>query len=197
MIYRYEIDGLPVQTGDIICTVDGQGGTALGEFWRSVGKMIPGAVDHVAIYVGPGGRCVEAGPAGVLAYEVIGHAWAAARMSAQRGGFLDTLYGVAYPLAGRGLTEAEQMRIRAEVARYCLAQVAAQKAYNLNVLDAQTEGAFYCSQLAYRAYLAHGVNLNIEQGIPHIPALGGIVFPQEIWSGCVHRRVEKSHPIDA
>ena len=74
MIYRYQIDGLTVQTGDLICTVDGQGGTALGAFWRTIGKVVPGTVDHVAIYVGPRGRCVEAVPAGVLAYEVVGYA---------------------------------------------------------------------------------------------------------------------------
>jgi len=53
-----------VQTGDIICTTDGGGEIFAGQFWRLVGKLIPGEVDHIAVYVGPQGRCVEAGAKG-------------------------------------------------------------------------------------------------------------------------------------
>jgi len=65
MIYTYEIEGLAVQTGDIICTMNGKPDILPGEFWRFVGRLVPGDVDHVAIYVGPNGRCVEAGTRGV------------------------------------------------------------------------------------------------------------------------------------
>jgi uncharacterized protein YycO len=78
------------------------------------------------------------------------------------------------------------------VADYCLAQAAANKPYNLNFFDPDTERAFYCSQLAYKAYIAHGIDLNTGQGVPDIPGTSSIVFPQEIWSGCQHQRVAAS-----
>jgi len=35
-----------------------------------------GDVDHVVIYVGPGGRCVEAGAKGkVITFDIIDNAW--------------------------------------------------------------------------------------------------------------------------
>jgi len=61
MTYTYQIDGLPVETGDIICTSDGGGPFIDGQLWRLIGMLIPGEVDHIAIYIGPNGRCVEAG----------------------------------------------------------------------------------------------------------------------------------------
>ena len=78
MIYQYEIDNLPVQTGDIICTTDGinEGTDLKGQFWRLLGKLIPGDVDHTVIYIGPKGRCVEAGARGkVITFEVREHSW--------------------------------------------------------------------------------------------------------------------------
>ena len=41
-----------------------------GEFWRLVGRLVPGDVDHVMMYVGPGGRCIEAGSRGVIAFDM-------------------------------------------------------------------------------------------------------------------------------
>jgi hypothetical protein len=107
MIYSYEIDGLPIQTSDIVCTTDGGGEIAAGQFRDSVGS-------------------------------------------------------------------------------YCLAQ--AGKPYNLNFFDPDTEDGFYCSQLPYLAYLPHGIDLNTGMGVPDVPGTSRIVFPQEIWSGCSHRR---------
>ena len=52
-IYTYQIEGIAVQTGDIICTMNGKPDILPGEFWRFVGRLVPGDVDHVAIYVGP------------------------------------------------------------------------------------------------------------------------------------------------
>ena len=53
MIYTYQIDGLTLQTGDIICTMNGKPDILSGEFWRLIGRLVPGDVDHVAICVKP------------------------------------------------------------------------------------------------------------------------------------------------
>ena len=74
------------------------------------------------------------------------------------------------------------------MANYCLAQAAANKPYNINFLNPDTEEAFYCSQLPYKAYMAHGINLNTGQGVPNLVGTSSIVFPQEIWSGCGHQK---------
>jgi hypothetical protein len=190
MTYVTKINGLTVKTGDIICTTDGGAPVLAGQFWRFIGKIVPGDVDHVAIYIGPGGRCVESGAKGrVNSFEVTGEAWDPFTMKRQRGGVIDTLYGIAYPLAGRGLTEQKENEIRQAVAGYCLAQAEARKPYNLNFLNSKTEDAFYCSQLAYQAYLKHGIDLNTGMGVPDVPGTESIIFPQEIWSGCVHAEV--------
>lgn len=189
MIYEYEIDGLTVQTGDIICTADGAVNTDIrGQFWRLLGKIIPGEVDHIVIYVGPDGRCVEAGAKGkVITFEVKGNTWDFEKMITERG-IIDTLYGIAYPLQGKSLSAVEITGIRELVAAYCLQQAKLEKPYNMNFLDSTTENAYYCSQLAYLAYLKHGVDLNTGKGIPEIPGTESIIFPQEIWSGCAHKK---------
>jgi hypothetical protein len=190
MIHEYEIAGLRVQTGDLICTTDGEEGNIRGQFWRLIGKLIPGAVDHIVIYVGPGGLCVESGAKGkVISFEMKDHRWDAARMLRQRG-FIDVVYGVAYPLEGKDPSEAKAVGIREGVAAYCLEQARLEKPYNLNFLDSSTEEAFYCSQLAYAAYLRQGIDLNTNKGIPRIPGTESIIFPQEIWSGCRHKRAK-------
>ena len=61
MIYDYEINGVPVRTGDLICTTDGNDSPISGQFWFLIGMLIPGDVDHIVVYTGPQGRCVEAG----------------------------------------------------------------------------------------------------------------------------------------
>lgn len=61
MIYTCEIHGLTVQTGDLIYTTHCGEGLVSRQFWFLVGTLIPSIVDHISIYVGPGGRCVEAG----------------------------------------------------------------------------------------------------------------------------------------
>ncbi|MBN1180221.1 MAG: hypothetical protein JXD18_13500 [Anaerolineae bacterium] len=183
-LFTYVLNGLLVETGDIICTSNEEGEILPGQFWRLLGRLVPGPVDHVAVYVGPGGRCVEVGGRGVVIFEVEGGTWRAERMVKQRAMLADRFYGVAYPLQGRGLSRAEEAVIRVGVAGYCLAQVG--KPYNLNFLDSDTEAAFYCSQLPYKAYIRHGIDLNTGQGVPNLPGTAKIVFPQEIWSGCAH-----------
>ncbi len=185
MVYAYTLNGLHVETGDLICTTDGDSSPIIGQFWRIIGRLIPGEVDHIVIYVGPGGRCVEAGAKGrVIAFDIVGDMWNAEKMKGQRGPFRDILYGVSYPLHDRDLDATQLAQMREKIAAYCLAQ--AGKPYNLNFLDSATENAFYCSQLAYKAYLKQGIDLNTGIGVPDIPGTESVIFPQELWSGCFH-----------
>lgn len=185
MVYTYQIEGITIQTGDVICTMNGKPDILPGEFWRLIGRLVPGDVDHVAIYLGPGGRCAEAGARGVITFDVPGGHWNTEQMARQRGLLFDTFYGVASPLDGLGLSEGEEFEMRSTVAAYCLAQVG--KPYNLNFLNAETEEAFYCSQLAYKAYEQVGINLNTGLAMEQLPGTNAIVYPQEIWDGCSHR----------
>ncbi len=183
-VHAYRIEGLDVRTGDLVCTTDGGRTIGPGQFWWLVGKLIPGDVDHIAVYVWPQGRCVEAGARGrVVAFEVPGGTWDAAAMLPCRA-FEDILYGVAYPLAGRGLSPPREVEIRLAVANFYLAHAAKGTPYNLNFLDSNTEQAFYCSQLAYKAYLPHGIDLNTNREVPAVPFTSSIVFPQEVWAAC-------------
>lgn len=188
MIFEYVINGIAVRTGDLICTKDGDTGNITGHFWRFIGKIIPGDVDHIAIYVGPGGRCVEAGAKGkVITFMVKDYQWNAQNMLIERGPLIDVFYGVVYPLEGQGFNTEEIVQKRLRIAEYCLEQARLEKPYNLNFLDSSTEKAFYCSQLAYRAYCNVGINLNTGKGVPHVPGTESIIFPQEIWEGWTHK----------
>lgn len=188
-IHEWNLEGLTAKTGDLICTTDGDGQLLAGQFWRFIGKFIAGAVDHVVVYIGPGGRCVEAGVKGVIAFTVPGHAWDPREMSGERGPFIDRLYGIAYPLRDRQMSADEIERARLGVADYCLAQVG--KGYNLNFMDPDDESSFYCSQLAYRAYLPYGIDLNSDAHVAGFLSTKKIVFPQEIWDNCHHCAVER------
>jgi len=190
MIYTYQIEGIPLQTGDIICTMNGKPDILPGQFWWLVGRLVPGDVDHVAIYTGPEGRCVEAGAHGVIKFTVFKGLWDAQRMARRRGHLFDTFYGIASPLDGLRLLEEEEHILRAKVAEYCLAQVG--KPYNLNFLKSDTDEAFYCSQLAYKAYQQIGINLNTGLAMEQIPGTNAIMYPQEIWDGSSHRAVQRS-----
>ncbi len=187
-VHKYEINDILVETGDLIATVDGNSSPVIGQFWRIVGMLIPGDVDHIVIYIGPEGRCVEAGAAGkVIVFKMPGKRWDSNAMFENRC-FVDDLYGVAYPLSGSNLSDEKELQIRLNVAQYCLDQARDGKPYNLNFLDSETEKAFYCSQLAYKAYIRHGINLNTEKKIPKIPFTKSIVFPQEAWAACREKR---------
>jgi hypothetical protein len=189
MVYEYLVSGLRVRTGDLICTTDGEGNDITGRFWRLIGKLIPGEVDHIVVYVGPEGRAVEAGAKGrVISFDIAGNVWDARAMEGERGMFVDTLYGVAYPLEGKNLSPVKSDLVRESVAAYCIEQARARKPYNLNFFLSSTENAFYCSQLAYRAYLREGINLDTGRGIGRIPGTKSIILPQEIWDGCAHIR---------
>ena len=185
MVFTYQIEGLTLQTGDIICTMNGKPDILPGEFWRLVGRLVPGDVDHVAVYVGPEGRCVESGSRGVITYHAHAGVWDTEFMARERGLLFDTFYGVAYPLGGLELSAEEEALMRAKVAQYCLSQVG--KIYNLNFLNAETEETFYCSQLAYKAYQQVGINLNTGLAMEQLPGTNAIIYPQEIWAGFPHR----------
>jgi hypothetical protein len=185
MIHTYEINGVPVQTGDVICTMNGKPDILPGEFWRFVGRLVPGEVDHIVIYLGPQGRCIESAALGVSTFEIHNGFWDSERNMPHRGMLVDTFFGVVYPLEGLELSEEEEERARMTVADYCLSHLG--KPYNLNFLNPETEDAFYCSQLAYKAYQRVGVNLNTGLAIESLPGTNIIIFPQEIWNGCAHR----------
>ncbi len=190
-VSSYTLTGLTIQTGDILCLAfDKDQSAGPGDYWRLLGLLIPGEVDHVAIYLGPQGHCIESAARGVILFDLAGKDWQPKKMYRQRGRFKDSLVGVAYPLHGRGYTQEQEASIRLSVATYCLAQAA--KPYNINFLNPQREDAFYCSQLAYKAYLPHGIDLNTGLGIPNLPGTDKIIFPQEIWRGCHHQEVAAS-----
>ena len=186
MVYTYQIEGLTVQTGDIICTMNGKPDILPGEFWRLVGRLVPGDVDHIAIYLGPDGRCIESGSLGVVTFDVHDGRWNPEHAMPERGLLVDSFYGAAYPLDGLGLSEDEEMQMRIAIAHYCLEQIG--EPYNLNFLNSETDEAFYCSQLAYKSYQRVGINLNTGQSVPDVPGTSSIIFPQEIWAGSAHKR---------
>ena len=186
-VYSYQINGMSVQTGDIICTMNGKPDILPGEFWRLVGRLVPGDVDHVAIYLGPDGRCAEAGAKGVITFDVPNGVWNTERMARQRGLLFDTFYGVVSPLDVLGYMEEDEFHLRIAVAQYILAQVG--KPYNLNFFNSETEEAFYCSQLAYKAYQTIGINLNTGLAMEQLPGTNQIVYPQEIWNGFSHHKI--------
>ena len=37
-------------------------------------------------------------------------------------------------------------------------------------------------------YLREGIDLNTGEGLTYFPGSGSIIFPQEIWSGCEHKK---------
>jgi hypothetical protein len=188
-IYSAILEGLELETGDLICTESGTGDILVGEFWRFLGRLLPGEVDHVIVYLGPDGLCVEAGPRGVITFWFDDGVWTANAMIPQRGPYVDRLVGVAYPLFGRGLSKSKEKAIRLAVRNFCLEQARLNKPYNFNFLDSATTAAFYCSQLPYCAYLPHGIDLNTGIGVPELPGSETIIFPQEIWSGCQHQSI--------
>jgi cell wall-associated NlpC family hydrolase len=190
MIYTYQIEGVALQTGDIICTMNGKPDILPGEFWRFIGRLVPGDVDHVAIYLGPDGQCVESGARGVITFDIPNRHWNTERMARQRGLLFDTFYGVASPIDGLQAGEIDESEMRTQVAAYCLGQVG--KPYNLNFLNAETEDAFYCSQLAYKAYQQIGIDLNTGLAMEQLPGTNGIIYPQEIWNGFPHQEVKQS-----
>lgn len=192
MIHTYQINGLEVQTGDVICTQDGRPDILPGEFWRLVGRLVPGDVDHIVMYLGPNGRCIEAGPLGVVTFTLHEQTWDSVREMPERGHLVDTLYGTSYPLKNLRLSKRKENDMRAELADYLLTQVG--KPYNIDFLNSETEKAFYCSQLAYKAYQKIGINLNTGLSVAKIVGTHTIIFPQEIWNVAKYKKPAIAKP---
>ena len=185
VVHSGMIEGVEVETGDVICTRNGGDALISGQYWWLIGKILPGDVDHIAVYIGPGGRFVEAGPNGVGVFEMPAGRWSSADLTKARG-FVDQFYGVAYPLRDAGFDEGRLLEIRAGVADYCLEQARMGRPYNLDFFDPDRDDRFYCSQLAYKAYLRYGIDLNSGAYSPTVPGSGRAVYPQEIWDSCPH-----------
>jgi len=186
MIYEYMLNNTRLQTGDIICTTNGAKNSLLGQFWQWVGGFIPGEVDHMAIYIGPDGRCIEAAVKGVISFEILDNQWDAEKMYPQRQ-LLDKPIGIAYPLAKQPFQPKTIEQIRAGVAYFCIAQELYEKPYNPLYFDPQLNSAYYCSQLMYKAYLAYGIDLSIGPSVTPVPHDAQVVLPQAIWQN-VHER---------
>ncbi|GAB1596838.1 hypothetical protein [Lysobacter claricitrinus] len=189
----YEIDGLPIRTGDILCMRDGGRGGFFRRLWTAIGALIPGEVDHCALYVGPNGRFIEADIHGVTLLTMPGNHWDADALVGKRL-FVDTLVGVAYPLQGRGLTAEEERRVRESVAAYCLAHATADTPFNFNLFNATNPNRAYCSQLIADAYRNEGIELDTKRGVPRWRIFRRAVFPQALWAGSPHRRVPEPMP---
>lgn len=195
MIYSYRLNGLSVKTGDILCTSDGSDDGWFGRLWQMIGYLVPGKIDHVIMYIGPEGRCVEAGGRGVIEFTMPGRRWDATHVAKTRL-LADRLVGVAYPLQGLAISSAEEERIRTAVATYCLDHIG--KPYNPNFLNLVTNEAFYCSQLIYLAYREAG---GIDIGTTPVTQLSKqregeesqpvIVLPTTILENCPHRLVRR------
>jgi hypothetical protein len=126
----------------------------------------------------------------VISYHAHGGVWDTEFMARERGLLFDTFYGVAYPLDGLQLSEETEAQMRIKVAQYCLSQLG--KPYNLNFLNSETEDAFYCSQLVYKAYLEVDIDLNTGLAMEQLPGTNEIIYPQEIWEGCAHKAVDRN-----
>lgn len=196
MDHVHEIDGLPVRTGDILCMRDGGRRGVFERLCMVFGALIPGEIDHCALYVGPNGRFVEADIHGVTVLTMPGNHWDAQALERKRL-FVDSLVGVAYPLQGRGLTPLEETRLREAVAEYCLAEAAARKPFNFNFFNAANPNRTYCSQLIADAYRSQGIELDGKQAVPRLSIFRSAVFPEAIWAGSAHCRVQEKRSCSA
>lgn len=187
MIHSHSFNGVVARSGDVLFTRDGTPNSIFGQLWRAFGHILPGDLDHVALYVGPGVRFVESAANGVVLVDMAGDTWDAERYARERL-LLDELVGVANPLAGQGLSEADETRIREGVVAYCLKQVSERKPYNLNFFDPEKEGAFYCSQLVYKAYARFGIELHGIGQADANPLMAPIVLPEDIWNACADKQ---------
>jgi cell wall-associated NlpC family hydrolase len=193
MNYVYEIDGLTVRTGDILCMRDGGRCGVFERIWRALGALIPGEIDHCALYVGPDGRFVEADIHGVTVLTMPGHNWDAKALERKRL-FVDSFVGVAYPLKGRRLDPDQETRLRESVAEYCLEQAAVRKPFNFNFFNATNPNRTYCSQLIADAYRSQGIELDDKRVVPPRRIFRRAILPEELWTGSPHSKVQETTP---
>jgi hypothetical protein len=185
MIYSEILEGKSISSGDIIATVDGGEGSFYGALFKLIGAIIPGKPDHIIMYLGPDGICVEAGPKGVNLFGFFDGRWDAEQMRLQRG-ILDKLYGVGSLMEGRITDPLEEEAARSVIRSFLLNQIG--KPYNWNFLDPDQKDSFYCSQLAYVAYKRIGINLDTISGPSLHPMIPNkIVTPEEVWKAVTKR----------
>lgn len=187
MIYQHSFDGVVARSGDILFTRDGVPGSLFGEIWRALGQALPSEFDHCAMYLGPGIRFVESAAKGVVLVAMQGDDWNAAPYAQERL-LVDELIGIGDPVAGRGLSPKAAQAVRERAIAFCLAQAGEHAPYNLDFFNPETDGAFYCSQLIYRAYAAQGILLDAPRGAAAESVLAPIVFPREVWEACREKR---------
>ena len=81
-IHNYKADGLVIRTRDLICTSTEAHSMPRGLFWKLFGQLVYGDVDHIAVYVEPGGRCVEAGAKfHLLTFDIVDNTWDSSKMT--------------------------------------------------------------------------------------------------------------------
>jgi hypothetical protein len=191
VIYTHSFNGVTAKTGDILFTHDGDEGSLFGRCWQIIGRVFPGEFSHAALYIGPGVRFVESAARGVEVVEFASDSWDAVNHGKERL-LVDQLIGIGDPIAGRGISATRENEIRENVIAYCLRQARDEKAYNFNVFNPETDGAFYCSQLAYKAYKTEGIDLHPQaEKRPNSP-LAAIVFPENLWNAC---KAKESVPV--
>ncbi len=175
MVFEETLEGKTIRSGDIIATVDG-GASLYGFLFKLIGIIVPGRPDHVAVYLGPDGMCVEAGPRGVNQFRFFDAHWDTEKMLGQRS-IVDSLYGLRSLIEGRVTDVGSEKAIRSEIHRYVLEQVG--KPYNIFFCDPYREDSFYCSQLVFSAY--RKVGIAIQFGIIHPAFHVNIVTPEDVW----------------
>lgn len=199
MIYTHAFNGVTAKTGDILFTRDGDPGSLFGKFWRLIGRLFPSDYSHAALYLGPGVRFIESAAKGVEVVEFQGDTWDSTSYGKERL-LVDQLIGIGDPVAGRGISPAREIEIRENVVAYCMEQARTEKPYNIDFFNPDTDGAFYCSQLIYKAYKAQGINLHVEIGEDADSPFASIVLPEDLWAGChVKARIDGggTNPKDA
>lgn len=175
MIYEHMLNGRKLRTGDVVFTKDGTNSIySLG--FMVLGELVPGDVDHCALFIGPGGMCVEAGIHGVITFDA-GDTWNSDEMFKTRG-LVDTFHSATSILAGKGMTPEQEDAVRIFVRAYVLGCVG--KPYNINFLDPDNERAIYCSQLVYLAYKKVGIDLNVGNSGVMGKWFDKVIFPEEI-----------------
>lgn len=186
MLHTFSFNGVTAKTGDILFTRDGQAGSLFGELWKLLGHVLPGDLDHCAMYLGPGIRFVESAAKGVVVVEMQGDKWDGIRYGKERL-LVDELIGVGDPIAGRGIASERENEIRENVVAYCLEQARERKPYNLNFFNPEKDGAFYCSQLVYKAYETQAINLHVHIGESADSPFASLVFPEDVWNACLKK----------
>lgn len=78
-------------------------------------------------------------------------------------GFVDKLYGVAYPLSASSHSEEKIQQIRLDAAQYCLNQAKDQKPYNVNFLNSETEEPFTVANWLIRLTNVMALTLTLKK----------------------------------